>query len=521
MSSGLAEEVRQSNWQFLIHRLENSEVHEAIVAKFRQASIDELARVLRYHSDPVTDPGEIEFRSRMDSWLGQASLIYLAWLCGYIPDPISTPEAGGILEILANKALRPYYEEYYPVAIPWLFRLHLQDSARIPSASSMDGAGGFERFSILYERFRDDPDLKLFLNLLDGFWYGRTSIDTVVSSFQNPDRVAEALAQPADRITVLDRGIVGMVRFLTFCHDLDQLLVLCDGMPRVQSAFWFFYAYWFHEYSVDVAEKSMEAIDRVMRAADSSGADSTADRKMWQQLLQRLTSGESAQKLVAEMEQVAAKGNADVAGWVHRFQPYTRPVTASALLFPNSVEDAPPPDAEQIVQCCRAIRRIYTVQMFSEKLAPAIHQHWRDHLPADQRGGIYDRPYDELSEEGQAPNLAAAMRIPEILRLIGCELALGAGTTEQEHAIADYLERNIEPLAQAEHGGWMEERLLAGWSYGPERDNNARKHPLLVPYAELPEIEKDKDRRTIRQYPSYVRLADLKIVRTPAMTSGS
>jgi len=520
MSSGLTDEVRQNNWDFLIRKLLHSEVHETIVKKFREANDDDLLRLLRYHSIAVTDPAEIEFRSRMDSWLGQASLIYLGWLCGYIPDPEAKQEAGLLREILAKPALRPYYEQHYPVALPWLFRLHLKGSVKLPRESSLAGAGAFERFSILYERFRDDQDLSLFLNLLDGFWYGRTSIDSVVDSFQNPDRVAEALARPADRITSLDRGIAGMVRFLTFCHDLDQLLVLCDGMPRIQSAFWFFYAYWFHEYSVDVAEKSMEAIDKVMKAADSTGGDSAVERKNWQLLLQRLTSGESAQPLVAEMEHAAAAGNADAADWVERFGSYAQPLKTSVFFLAGSEDDVPPPDAERIIQCRKAMRRTYTVQMFGEKLAPAIHQDWRDHLPEHQRGGVYDRPYQEPGEEGKAANRAAAIRIPEILRLVGCVLELGESTPDQERAIAERLERNIEPLAEAEHEGWMEERLLAGWSYGPERDNSARKHPLLVTYAALPDIEKDKDRGTIRRYPSYAKLAGLKIVPKPGESRG-
>ena len=513
MSSGFTAEVRQGNLEVLIHNLEQTEAHLAIAAKFRGANEAVLGKLLRNHKDePVSDPDEIEFRSRMDAWLGQVSLLYLAWLCGYVPDPGESERAKSISEILSNPALRPYYEQHYPTAIPWLFRLHLEGKVRLSSESSMDGAGAFERFSILYERFREDQDLNVFLNLLDGFWYGRTNIDSVVDSFQTPERVAEALARPADQITYFDRGISGMVRFLTFCHDLDQLLVLCSGMPLVRSAFWFFYAYWFHEYSVDVAQKSMEAIDKVMKAAESKGSDSTVDRFKWEHLLQRLTSGEFAKRLVAEMERAAAAGNADAAEWLDRFRAYTQPLKPDAFFFGASDENAPAPDAERIIQCGNAIRRMYKVQMFAEKLAPAIHQNWRDHLLPEQRGGVYDRPFHDMREDGKSANVAAAMRIPEILNLVGYELEFGESTPDQERAISARLEQNMEVLAAAEHDGWMEERRLSGWSYGAERDNIARKHPLLVPYDALPDSEKEKDRQTVRSYPSYARLAGLRIV---------
>jgi ryanodine receptor 2 len=35
-----------------------------------------------------------------------------------------------------------------------------------------------------------------------------------------------------------------------------------------------------------------------------------------------------------------------------------------------------------------------------------------------------------------------------------------------------------------------------GWTYGPERDGQAKTHPCLVPYDELPEDEKEYDRTT-------------------------
>ena len=510
MSEGLSAEIRKNNWDFLIHKLLHSEAHEAVVETLSDGT--QTRRLLRHHREaPVTDPREIEYRAQMDLWLGQASITYLAWLCGYIPDPASMHDAGIVREVLSKPEVRPYYEQHYPVAIPWLFRLHLDKTVSLPCESSMDGTGAFERFSILYERFREDEDLGVFLNMLDGFVFRGISVDSVVTAFQNPDRVAQALARPADQITYLDRGISGMVRFLTFCHDLDELLRLCKGMPLVQSAFWFFYGYWFREFSLDVAEKSMEALDKVMRAADSSGNDSTLERSEWQLLLQRLTSGEYAKRLVQEMEH-AAGANGEAAEWLVRFGSYAQPLEKNAPFIGSSPADAPPLNEARIAQCRDAIRHVYTVRMFSEKLAPAIHELYRRNLKEHERGGLFDRPYEELDDPGKGANLAAALRIPEILTLVGYGLEVGENTPEEEREIGKRLESNIERLAEAEHDGWAEERRLTGWSYAPVRDNKARHHPLLVPYAALPDHEKEKDRRTVLQYPSYAKLGGLKIV---------
>lgn len=35
-----------------------------------------------------------------------------------------------------------------------------------------------------------------------------------------------------------------------------------------------------------------------------------------------------------------------------------------------------------------------------------------------------------------------------------------------------------------------------GWTYGEQRDDELKTHPCLVPYEDLPEVEKDYDRNT-------------------------
>src|SRR4051794_27620678 len=51
-----------------------------------------------------------------------------------------------------------------------------------------------------------------------------------------------------------------------------------------------------------------------------------------------------------------------------------------------------------------------------------------------------------------------------------------------------------ERLAENAHDLWAAQRLADGWTPGPQRDDAAKKHPCLVPYAKLPESEKEYDR---------------------------
>lgn len=53
-----------------------------------------------------------------------------------------------------------------------------------------------------------------------------------------------------------------------------------------------------------------------------------------------------------------------------------------------------------------------------------------------------------------------------------------------------------EQIARNVHEVWAQSRMAEGWTYGPERNDSAKQHPCLVPYEELPEIEKDYDRKT-------------------------
>ncbi|MBI5605950.1 MAG: Ryanodine receptor Ryr [Deltaproteobacteria bacterium] len=53
-----------------------------------------------------------------------------------------------------------------------------------------------------------------------------------------------------------------------------------------------------------------------------------------------------------------------------------------------------------------------------------------------------------------------------------------------------------EHLAENTHEIWSKQRMSEGWTWGPERDDKTKKHPDLIPYADLLESEKEYDRMT-------------------------
>lgn len=58
------------------------------------------------------------------------------------------------------------------------------------------------------------------------------------------------------------------------------------------------------------------------------------------------------------------------------------------------------------------------------------------------------------------------------------------------------LEELREAIAENIHEVWAAGRIKEGWTYGPERDDKLKKHPDLIPYAELTDGEKQYDRET-------------------------
>lgn len=53
-----------------------------------------------------------------------------------------------------------------------------------------------------------------------------------------------------------------------------------------------------------------------------------------------------------------------------------------------------------------------------------------------------------------------------------------------------------EKIAENVHDVWAVGRISEGWTYGPVKDVEKKITPLLVPYSDLPENEKEYDRNT-------------------------
>jgi hypothetical protein len=149
----------------------------------------------------------------------------------------------------------------------------------------------------------------------------------------------------------------------------------------------------------------------------------------------------------------------------------------------------------------------------ADVLGPILHQDYLDslnELSAEERAKKpNDMPWDKLPADVKESNYAAALRIPEILELAGLALAEGTGTSTE---VCEMIEKNLEIMAIAEHGGWEEQKRIYGWTYSAHRNDAALRHNCLVPFDRLPPNDQVFDRNTINKYPEYAQAAGYRIV---------
>ncbi|MCJ7625478.1 MAG: RyR domain-containing protein, partial [Anaerolineaceae bacterium] len=120
------------------------------------------------------------------------------------------------------------------------------------------------------------------------------------------------------------------------------------------------------------------------------------------------------------------------------------------------------------------------------------------------------RPFDELSEELKEQNRSNVIDISKKLARIGYFMV---PARSNEHPF-DFPGGDLDKLSQWEHERWMQEKLATDWVYGLETDPDKRVHSSLVPWGELPEAEKEKDRDLVKGIPKIIFRAGYTIVKS-------
>jgi hypothetical protein len=154
-----------------------------------------------------------------------------------------------------------------------------------------------------------------------------------------------------------------------------------------------------------------------------------------------------------------------------------------------------------------------------DKLARANHAAFCEALLAQgyQPGPVTDDllkihsslvPFDDLPEDEQGQNRLFALDIPYKLSHTAYAM-LQARSNEPAFGFPG---EALELLAELEHRRWMEAKLRAGWQRAAETDKAKKLHALLVPWAELAEEERKKDRELVRRIPDILARVGYTIV---------
>ncbi len=142
------------------------------------------------------------------------------------------------------------------------------------------------------------------------------------------------------------------------------------------------------------------------------------------------------------------------------------------------------------------------------KIARVVHATYLREIVKQNDGSTRTKRMEE-AEFNQLPfeiiqsNIDNAVHLPTRLLAIGYRIRPVRKGFKPRALHLD--EQEIETMAKVEHLRWSWEKRLNGWTYGEVKDSRIKRHPCLVPYNELSENEKEKDRELVRLTPAILR----------------
>ena len=164
------------------------------------------------------------------------------------------------------------------------------------------------------------------------------------------------------------------------------------------------------------------------------------------------------------------------------------------------------------------VRQIELEGDLLEKLAAAAHEVFCEGLrrkgyrygtQTDSKQKIHSSllPYEKLPEDEKEQNRLNVRDIANKLSLAGY---LMRPARSHEHPF-NFPDGDLDTLSQLEHERWMNDKLNAGWQVAAKTDKAKKLHQALVPWADLPKKEKDKDREMVRGIPRILARAGFAI----------
>lgn len=150
-----------------------------------------------------------------------------------------------------------------------------------------------------------------------------------------------------------------------------------------------------------------------------------------------------------------------------------------------------------------------------EVLAVSLHQEYVRHQLGKGRdpSEIALQSWQDLPDHLREANRCQVDRMQCHLLEIGYKVV---PDPEWGEAIEPLTDDEVEQAACMEHAGWCEDLRCEGWKYAPgEKDPIRKTHPALLPWDELPEEDREKNRVPMRGFPDLLARLGFKLVRSP------
>jgi hypothetical protein len=181
----------------------------------------------------------------------------------------------------------------------------------------------------------------------------------------------------------------------------------------------------------------------------------------------------------------------------------------SMLSGSKTFEAAALPPAEQLrlhvdaQQFCRLLVQEAVFDSMVERLAQKIHEKFvQDQAGKKPATDANMQPWEKLREDIREENRKQARDTKAKLKAVNCGI-IPVG--ERASKLFEFTPEEIEIMAIMEHERWMKSKKDDNWTYAPPpRDDEKKTHHCQLPWEELSEDEKQKDRDTIKALPDML-----------------
>lgn len=131
------------------------------------------------------------------------------------------------------------------------------------------------------------------------------------------------------------------------------------------------------------------------------------------------------------------------------------------------------------------------------QMASAMHEEYAGKARED----LYKKcknaaPWEQLDETFKSSNFGMIDHIEDKLKRVNLSLQKAEKPKKFR-----FTKKQINELAEMEHGRWVVDRLEDGWTLG-DRNDEEKKRPQLIPWDQLSQSEKNKDIRFVEELPA-------------------